>query len=387
MSSLFKYQERLMGLARGFASLLLLFLFAPHAAAGIRPSFVLEICSWRATHIVVATEGEKIDGVFRVLEAWKGDLAVGEIIRIPELAAFNSKKERTIDFWQGENGRLSGPLEVTGERVVLFLRDGNQVTPDTEKVGGEESRIVRLSSVPSRWMSANSMSEEIKVSMVWIEQGDVYGFVQLMNPGPSSLHRLDWTEARMEREVKEILETREAFDNSLAIAEPSQRAEALQSFVSDSKFLVRDNALKELINCGAAALPVLRQIMNDETLDDIHGQAIDAFAQAGGLTVAPELTALLEKELSFWRQTAPILEKGWWNGVGFPSIDDVGPLRNRYGKIYSALVALKELRYRESEMLVTEVRDFWRSLPQLDDKSGLNQISQECDSILKELNQ
>jgi hypothetical protein len=98
MSSLFKYQERLMSLARGCAPLLLLLLFASHAAAGSRASFGVEICSWRATHIVVATEGKKIDGVFRVLESWKGDLSVGETIRIPELAAFNSKKERTIDF-------------------------------------------------------------------------------------------------------------------------------------------------------------------------------------------------------------------------------------------------------------------------------------------------
>jgi len=32
--------------------------------------------------------------------------------------------------------------------------------------------------------------------------------------------------------------------------------------------------------------------------------------------------------------------------------------------------------------VVTEFRDFWRSLPQLDDKSGLNQMSEECDKIL-----
>jgi hypothetical protein len=388
MSSLFKYQERLISLARGFAPLLLILLFSPHALAGIRPSFWLEICSWRATHIVVATEGQKIDGVFRVLESWKGDLPVGETVRIPELAAFNSKEERTIRFWPGENDHLSKPLEVTGDRVVLFLRDANQVAAETEKgEDEEESRAVKSPSVTSRWKSANSMGDEIKVSMVWIEQGEVYGFVQRMNPGPSSLYRLNWTEAKMERQVIEILETRDAFDDSLAIADPSKRAEALQTFVSDSKFLVRDNALKEITKCGEAALPVLRRMMNDETLNDIHDQAIDAFAQAGGRQVAPELTALLEKELSFWQQTGPTLQKGWWNGNGFASIDAVEPLRNRYGKIYRALVALNALRYREGEKLVTEVRDFWRSLPQLDDKSGLDQISDECDSILKELYQ
>src|SRR6185369_11772246 len=52
------------------------------AQAGIRPSFHLETCSWRATDIVVVTEGEQIDGVFRILEIVKGDLKAGEMIKI-----------------------------------------------------------------------------------------------------------------------------------------------------------------------------------------------------------------------------------------------------------------------------------------------------------------
>jgi hypothetical protein len=56
----------------------IIFLLAyPAAGAGIRPSFNLQNCSWHATHVVVATEGEKIDGVLKVLESWKGDLAPG----------------------------------------------------------------------------------------------------------------------------------------------------------------------------------------------------------------------------------------------------------------------------------------------------------------------
>ena len=34
---------------------------------------------------------------------------------------------------------------------------------------------------------------------------------------------------------------------------------------------------------------------------------------------------------------------------------------------------------------VTRLRALWQSLPQLDDRSGLNQISETCTSILKKL--
>jgi Toastrack DUF4097 len=52
--------------------------------AGIRPSFSLDGCSWSATHIVlVQTTAE--DGVFSVVESWKGDLKPEASLEIPEL--------------------------------------------------------------------------------------------------------------------------------------------------------------------------------------------------------------------------------------------------------------------------------------------------------------
>ena len=45
---------------------------------------------------------------------------------------------------------------------------------------------------------------------------------------------------------------------------------------------------------------------------------------------------------------------------------------------------MKEIRYHDAESIVAELRDFWRSLPQLED-SGLDQMSKECDSLLDAL--
>jgi hypothetical protein len=60
----------------------------------------------------------------------------------------------------------------------------------------------------------------------------------------------------------------------------------------------------------------------------------------------------------------------------------VDRLRDRYGLVLWALRGLAEVRCAESKKVVTEFRDFWRSLPQLEDKSGLNEMSQECDRVL-----
>src|SRR5206468_844470 len=66
------------------------------ATAAIRPSFHLDTCSWRATHVVVVSEGETIDGAVTVLESWVGDLRPGDTLAVPELAAFAPEKARAI---------------------------------------------------------------------------------------------------------------------------------------------------------------------------------------------------------------------------------------------------------------------------------------------------
>lgn len=88
-----------------------------------------------------------------------------------------------------------------------------------------------------------------------------------------------------------------------------------------------------------------------------------------------------------WKQTAPTLERGWWNGAGFggPQIDAikaVEPLRNRWSTLLQTLYALREIRYTESANLVADLNKLWRSLPHM---SG-DQVAEACDDYLKTVN-
>ena len=357
---------------------LLLLVLPPSASAGIRPSFFPEECSWRATDIVVVTEGKKIDGIFVVLETWKGDLQPGETITIPEMAEFKAKDARLIDKWNWLQKEKEPPEYVTGERMILFLRDAKKVPEDLDrdKQGNKTS---------SRWISANSMGSEMKYSTVWVDKGKLNWFVQQINPGPSLLSRIKITEAELKSEVFSVLSIQNSLNAALAIADPALRAEGLAPFAHHTIYRAREQAFAALAECGEAALPVLRRMLHNDSIRKLHAKVIETFAKASRKTAGPELTRWVETEFEFWKQTAPALEVGWWNGAGLGPIradglDKVQPLRDRWMALYQAVQALGEIRYTNAEPVLTEMRDFWRSLPQL---YG-DQISEACDKILRD---
>lgn len=362
---------------KGLATLVALLCLCSQASAGIRPSFVLENCAWRATHIVVVTEGKKVDGYLQVIESWKGDLEPGTTLNIPELAEFSEPSSRVVKPWPYETDSFPDGY-LTGERMILFLIDARQIP---QRAAGEQP-LSRSSA--QNWKPASSF-KEMFASVVWLERGEAYAFIQRMNPGPSLLSKLGATEDKMRGETLKIIGTQKSLAEAAAISDPASRAEALKAFVHDPLYQVRASALDELEKCGRQALPVLRNLLSDLSYEDIHYDVVTALAKAGGTQVGEDLTRLVAAELAFWRRVAPGLQDGWWNGAGFDSLDEVEPLRNRYSKAYRALVALKELRYALCESVVIEFRDFWRSLPQLEDKSGLDQMSKACDEVLHAL--
>jgi hypothetical protein len=361
-----------------YSGLVILFLLCgSHSltSAGIRPSFGLEGNAWNATHIVVATEGKTIDGMFRVLESWKGDLNPGDTIKIPELASFKAASSRTVsDPWR--TGTNQG-LVVTGDRMVLFLEKDS-----TDSVS-EGAHNGFSSPAKTQWKSP-SFFHDMSVSVVWIEQGKVYGFVQVMNPGPSLLVSLGQSEDELKNREQEIQGVRDSLLKTAAISDPGRRAEALASYAHHSLREARGAAFEALIRTGKPALPVLRRMLADDSLLNIHDQLINVLAEVGKGDVGPDLTAVVERGLEFWRLTGPGLKKGWWNGQGFDSWEDAVLLRDRYSEVYRALLALRKRPYRESEKVVTQFRDLWRSLPQLQE-IGSDQMTQACDDLLSEL--
>jgi hypothetical protein len=167
------------------------------AFAGIRPTFRPEDSSWRATDIIVVTEGKEIDGVVQVLETWKGDLKPGSTLKISELAEFKSKDIRLVDNHSFRENR--GPDEfVSGDRMILFLRDRTKVLAGPED-DDEQNAVIEPERKPSRWSGANPMGDEVKYATVWIEGDKVYCFIQIMNPGPSLLCSTSMTEASLRK--------------------------------------------------------------------------------------------------------------------------------------------------------------------------------------------
>jgi len=172
------------------AALVAVALAASPARAGIRPSFYLDYSVWKATHIVLATEGDRIDGRFEVIESWKGDLEPGARVRVPELAVFADEGSRRIGTAGDRAAR-----HVTGARMVLFL-----VRPELPGDGA------RHGAKPSAWLPASYAGYGgFEVSVAWIEDGTAYAFVQVMNPGPSVLISVG-TEAKMEARVRAFCE-------------------------------------------------------------------------------------------------------------------------------------------------------------------------------------
>ncbi len=357
---------------RNLIFLAILLLCATNIYAGIRPSFSLDYCSWEATDIVVATEGDVIDGNFTILESLKGSLLPDETVSVPDLAQFKPESSRLVKIGFGENSKES-PEYVSGQRMILFLKRKTQLS----NVSAKESNA----KLPTVWEAA-SYEKEINVSVVWLEGEKSFAFIQVVNPGDSILVEYGKSEQQIKERISEVIQTQSSLNQIISIPEKSGRAESLAPFTSSELYLARQLAFEELEKCGDAALPVLHRILNDDSKLNLHAKAIESLTIIGGKKVGAELTDIVREETLFWKTVAPRLKKGWWNKI---NESETETLRNHYSKVLEALYALKKLKFAGSKEVVTEFRDFWRSLPQLEDKSGLNQMSEACDDVLKDL--
>lgn len=347
------------------------------AAAGIRPSFLPEVCSWRATDIVVVTEGQQIDGVFTVLETLKGDLKPGEAIKIPEMAEFKSPEARLIsEPWYQQPQPNKAKEYVSGDRMILFLRDSQKpqfwLDDDEEKQSAQKKNA-------SRWQAANLMADEIKYSAVWIEKDQLYCFIQVMNPGPSLLTKLGVTEERLKQGIAEVTRVQDGLKLAIEIQESNRKSLSLAPFLRNSIYLARERAFAELIECSEAAVPVLKAVLQDESLIGIHADAIDALEATGGKKIGPELTSIVGRETEFWKQRAPSLKLGWQNE--FDSKGDSALLANHRAVLEQALLSLKDIRYAGSQKAVAAVRQLMLSTPQI----YFEDASNTCAEILRTL--
>jgi len=188
----------------------------------------------------------------------------------------------------------------------------------------------------------------------------------------------------MRDRVREIVALRRALAAIEEVDAAEVRAAQAERHVHSELYFARKEAFNILAGCGDAALPILRMLLGDESNGRLYGDIIDAMGSAGGAQLGPEFIKIVDEELQFWRARAPSLEKGWWNGKGVEP-PEVRLLRERYTKVLHVFRELRKMRLRDSRSAVQEFRRYWRSLPQLEDQSGLDQMSQACDAVLKAL--
>ena len=347
------------------------------AFPSIRPSFGLDTSSWYATDIVVViTTGTS--GTFQVVESWKGGLHVGELVLVPELrpASHAMPISSYPKSWSGaERGGVSEmvPRQPAGSRMILFLKG----SADERAVKNAQDEIERGGWKPS------DMMDNMKASAVWIDGDQLYCFTQLMNPGPSVLFKLSESVEEVRGRVEEINSIQESITATLAIGDGAERAGRLKPYVLSDVFPARELSLEELGKAGPSAVPTISGMLDDPAFADEWADLVVALAHAGGDAVGEELNNRLRQDLAFWRSRGPSLSQGWWNEDA--ETGPHAPLRHRYGQTYRLVIALQRTHYPAALDTAIQLRDFWRSLPQLNDPGGLDDMAKQCDKLISEM--
>lgn len=347
-----------------------LWLLAGSARGGVRPNFSLDNAAWDATHIVVVEI--VAPGTFKVLESWKGDLPAGSRLIIPPLKPA-ATAHPIAEYPRGAAEAIQKgfaeqyPRQPAGAKMILFFT-AETVTP----VAGKTGRAARPQ------LKSPDFPGNPRASVAWVEGAELWCFVQPENPGPSVLTPCGEVEAAQRRVVEVVGLQREI---AAAAEEPDgrERAARLKPYLHMDFFRARRAALRALGSAGVGALPVIHEMLDDPTYAAQKPELINAMAESGGEAAAPELRGRLQQEVAFWKATGPSLALGWWND----DPDLHAPLRERYAETLQLVQSLRKIQDAGAAEMVSELRDLWRSLPQLNDSTGISQLADECDRFLE----
>ena len=348
------------------------------ASAGARPSFSLDLSVWRATHIVLATEGDLIDGHIKIIESWKGDLEPGARVVLPGLADFADVESRRVhNWWYPQDLPEPYARVVTGSRTILFL-----VKPDPAERTSSTNFFRRIvSSKATAWLPAVAYRDSgFKFSVAWLERGEAYAFRQVMNPGPVVLAHIG-TAVDIKARVVGIDVISTSLGKAIDGRDSVLAGQCLKAFEKRKFYYGAQASIESLGRMGTVALPTLRRLLGNESLLDLHSDVISAMAAAGRTGAARDLATTVEEGLRFWQERLPTLTRGWWNSA--PD-DERRLLRNRYGILSAALQALRPLRYAPCREDISALRNLWQSDETLNDV-GDGAMIRACDAVLEEL--
>ncbi len=337
---------------------LVLALAAPGAArAGSLPSFDARDCTNRASHIVVVNDKGA------VLESWRGDLAPGD--RVP-LDAFDVALEHEIKPPFGEKLK-DKPKKVTGKRLVVFLKRGGSRFGNGQEIGS--------------WGAANGFGW-FNASMAWIEDGQAFGLVQWINPGPQVMSHVG-TEDDLKKHVAKVNTTlANEFAKARAEKDTGKRAELLAAVVNDHPGFAAE-ALAGLEWGGEAALPALRKIVAREFAANSELLATYGIMSKIGAPARDDLMKVISWQLPAWKDQLARIEYNAEHKIGF-EVDE------RYWHRLLLVVTANPDAFAgvtaEQQKLLRELRDLWAGhavLSKVGEKG--DRVADRLDRILAKL--
>jgi hypothetical protein len=296
------------------------------------PTFRPGSCSYRATHIVVVKAQDGGEGMFRVVESWKGDLKKDAPLHIPALAR-----------------------DAKGEMVLFLRRDPADAA--------------------NPWRPAG-IFKEWHTSVAWLDGDTVSAVEQFLNPGPAEVRPLDYVKSRKAfRElVAYYVETEQAVDAAKAETDVGKRVAALVAIVT-GRYDRKEEAFALLGRCGPKAVPALRKVLDGRPSHD-HKYAVAALAAAGGRDAVPEIAKRIEAEVAWWAVAGPKLQRGWW----FQTESEAW---KRHGTLLALVDVYRTHPTAALEKQVIAVRDLMKNLPAADADRGIPSLSAHCDQLLK----
>jgi len=344
--------------------------------ASFRPSFDLDRCSWNATHIVLVQTTPK-DGVFSIVESWKGDLKPGDSLEIPELKP-NKDAVPILSYSKPQGFGSQGtqgiseqiPRQPVGSRMILFLKRKGESGATSPPAGNTTG---------TQWEPASTWGG-MKVSALWIDRGKGFCFRQWMNPGPSALSEC-WQfrvippdVAVLTARIQRVLQVQKDLAETMAMKhDPEVRADRLGRIALGDVSEAQRKALDALGRSGTVALPEILQIMDEPSSPYDGTVTIRAFVEAAGKDSGKLLRARLQQDLIYWKAVGPTLTPSWLDQLGEPGAS----LFVKFNETELLIRELDQEHYIPAAQTAAELRDFWVSQPLLyDPKWGERDLRQ-----------
>lgn len=315
------------------------------AAASAAPDFDLLECAWRASHVVLATEGRRIDGRLTVIESWVGALPPGAPLDLPRLAAFAPRAGR----------RAGDGIVVSGARVLLFLT--------TDAAAGT--------------LGSSTDRGDLEQSLCWIEGGRAYALDGPRNRFGTSIRRLHLTEPALRARVAAVRADKDALVRLGQAPDVAWRLEGARRFLDSPNRFAAAEAMDLIKDSGRPAVRLLIALF-EEHPDAWFAHAVcEALGAIGDPAAAPALVARLEAELGYWRKAADVLEPGWSWGAKWQTAH---PQNDHADRVVYALAALRGIAAPAAEDVVRRTRALWSTAPALEWEHWM--VPRRCDAVL-----